>query len=53
MLRQEIADVSLGYAHRRLAMIGESSGYDLGAVLSARFGAPIEVQEDVEVEIPF
>jgi hypothetical protein len=52
-LRREIADVSLGYAHGRLAMIGESSGYDLGAVLSARFGAPMDVQEGMEEEIRF
>jgi hypothetical protein len=51
VLRREIADVTLGYARRRLAMIGEACGYNLGAVLSARFGESIEISE--EEETPF
>lgn len=49
-LRREISTASLGYAHRKLAMIGESSGYNLGAVLAARFGEPIQAVGGITTE---
>ncbi len=48
VLRSEIADVSLNYARRRLVMIGETTGYDLGAVLAAKFGEAVSVDDEVD-----
>lgn len=45
-LRREIAKVSLGYANRKLVMLGQVSGYNLGMVLSKRFGEVIDVQNE-------
>ena len=45
-LSLEISNISLRYAHKRLAMLGESSGYNLGAVLEARLGETIKMIEE-------
>jgi hypothetical protein len=53
MLRKEVSEVSLSYAHSRLALIGRSSGYNLGSVLSARFGETVDLQVEIDDDIPF
>lgn len=53
VLGSEIAKAALRYASQRLAIISELSGYDLGAVLSKRFGEPFEPQAEDEFEVSF
>lgn len=56
VLEREIAIASLGYANRKLAMLGQYSGYNLGTVLSKRFGAlidPQDIEDDREDETLF
>jgi len=53
VLGKEIDKVALRYASQKLAVISELSGYNLGAILSERFGEPFESQEEDEFEVPF
>ncbi|HEY63940.1 MAG TPA: hypothetical protein G4O02_05160 [Caldilineae bacterium] len=52
ILRREIANASLSYARRRLVMIGETTGYDLGAVLSAKFSELDSIEDEID-GLPF
>jgi hypothetical protein len=51
VLGKEINKAALRYASQKLALISELSGYNLGAILSERFGEPFESQEEDEFEI--
>lgn len=53
VMGREIAKAALRYASQRLAVISELSGYDLGAILSKRFGEPFEPQADDEFGVIF
>ncbi|MCL6558269.1 MAG: hypothetical protein K6U74_05610 [Firmicutes bacterium] len=54
VLGKEVSGAALRYARQRLAMLSELSGYDLGAVLSARFREPLEAgsMPDEDLELP-
>lgn len=50
VLRRELSSASLGYARRKISVVGAQSGYNLGAVLAARFGEPVGAREEDEIE---
>lgn len=49
VLRRELSSAALGYARRKVSAIGARSGYDLGAVLAARFGESADTREEDEL----
>jgi hypothetical protein len=50
ILRREVSSTSRAYAFRRVSMLGRWSGYNLPAVLAARFRQPTRGEERAEIE---
>ena len=53
VLNQELSRLSLGHASNLIEMIGQVSGFNLPAVLAARFGEKVEFVADDSDFIPF